>query len=102
MPHEQCARRSAGGRQMKAVLFANTDWYLYNFRRSLAMSLQRQGCEVLLISPAGPYGDKLRALGLRWEPLPMARRSLNPLREAALLWHLVRLLRREQPALVHG
>ncbi|MEY2170474.1 MULTISPECIES: glycosyltransferase family 4 protein [unclassified Rhodanobacter] len=87
---------------MKAVLFANTDWYLYNFRRALALALQRQGYEVLLISPAGPYGDKLRALGLRWESAPMARRSLNPLREAALLWHLVRLLRREQPALVHG
>jgi glycosyltransferase involved in cell wall biosynthesis len=87
---------------MKAVLFANTDWYLYNFRRALALALQRQGYEVLLISPPGPYGDKLRALGLRWESVPMARRSLNPLREAALLWHLVRLLRREQPALVHG
>ncbi|GAB2539579.1 glycosyltransferase family 4 protein [Rhodanobacter koreensis] len=87
---------------MKAVLFANTDWYLYNFRRSLAMSLQRAGYEVLLISPPGPYGDKLRALGLRWEPLPMQRRSLNPLREMALLWHLVGLLRREQPMLVHG
>lgn len=87
---------------MKAVLFANTDWYLYNFRRSLAMSLQRAGYEVLLISPPGPYGDKLRALGLRWEPLPMQRRSLNPLREMVLLWHLVGLLRREQPMLVHG
>lgn len=87
---------------MKAVLFANTDWYLYNFRRALALSLRQAGYEVLLISPAGPYGDKLRTLGLRWEPLPMARRSLNPLREAALLWHLVRLLQRERPVLVHG
>ena len=87
---------------MKAVLFANTDWYLYNFRRSLALSLRRQGYDVLLISPAGPYGNKLRAMGLRWKPLPMARRSLNPLREAALLRHLVRLLRREKPVLVHG
>jgi glycosyltransferase involved in cell wall biosynthesis len=87
---------------MKAVLFANTDWYLYNFRRSLALSLQRAGYDVLLISPPGPYGDKLRALGLRWEPVPMQRRSLNPLREMALLWHLIRLLRRERPMLVHG
>jgi len=87
---------------MKAVLFDNTDWYIYNFRRALALALQRQGYEVLLISPPGPYGDKLRALGLRWESVPMARRSLNPLREAALLWHLVRLLRREQPVLMHG
>jgi glycosyltransferase involved in cell wall biosynthesis len=87
---------------MKAVLFANTDWYLYNFRRALALALQRAGYDVLLISPPGPYGEKLRGLGLRWEPLPMQRRSLNPLRELALLWHLVRLLRRERPALVHG
>lgn len=87
---------------MKAVLFANTDWYLYNFRRALALALQRAGYDVLLISPPGPYGEKLRGLGLRWESLPMQRRSLNPLRELALLWHLVRLLRRERPALVHG
>ncbi|MGV8943958.1 glycosyltransferase family 4 protein [Thermomonas sp.] len=87
---------------MKLILFANTDWYLYNFRRSLALALRDAGHEVLLISPPGPYGEKLRALGLRWEPLPMDRRSLNPAREAALLWHLWRLFRREQPDLVHG
>lgn len=87
----------------RIVLFANTEWYLYNFRRSLALALKDAGHDVLLLSPPGPYGEKLRALGLRWEPLPgMDRRSLNPLREAALLWHLVRLFRRERPALVHG
>jgi glycosyltransferase involved in cell wall biosynthesis len=87
---------------MKVILFANTDWYLYNFRRSLASALSQAGCDVLLISPPGPYGEKLRQLGLRWEPLPMERRSLNPLRELSLLWYLVRLIRREQPTLVHG
>ncbi|MBE1162288.1 glycosyltransferase family 4 protein [Dyella acidiphila] len=87
---------------MKAVLFANTDWYLYNFRRSLALSLRRAGYDVLLISPEGPYGRKLRNLGLRWQPLPMERRSLNVFRELALLGYLVRLLRREQPNIVHG
>src|SRR5690606_19454991 len=86
----------------KVVLFANTDWYLYTFRRSLALALKEQGYELLLISPPGPYGKKLRALGLRWEPVPMDRRSLNPLREAKLLWWLVSLFRRECPALVHG
>jgi glycosyltransferase involved in cell wall biosynthesis len=86
----------------KVVLYANTDWYLYNFRRSLALALKAAGYEVLLLSPDGPYGEKLRALGLRWQPVPMERRSLNPLREAALLWWLVKLLRREKPDLVHG
>lgn len=87
---------------MKIILFANTDWYLYNFRRSLALSAVAAGYEVLLISPPGAYGERLRALGLRWESLPMDRRSLNPLRELQLLWRLVRLFGRERPALVHG
>ena len=89
-------------RQMKIVLFANTEWYLYNFRRSLALALRDAGHEVLLLSPDGPYGEKLLALGLRWQPVPMDRRSLNPLRESLLLAHLVRLLRRERPDIVHG
>jgi len=86
----------------KLILIATTDWYLYNFRRSLALALQRAGYELLLISPPGEYGQKLCDLGLRWKPLPMDRRSLNPLRELILLWHLWRLFRREKVALVHG
>lgn len=87
---------------MKFLLFANTDWYLLNFRQSLARALREAGHEVLLISPPGPYGEKLRELGYRWEPVPMARRSLNPLRELALVKWLRRLIEREQVDLVHG
>jgi glycosyltransferase involved in cell wall biosynthesis len=87
---------------MKVVLYANTDWYLYNFRRSLALALQSAGYAPILLSPPGPYGERLKALGLDWRPVPMERRSLNPLREARLLAWLVALFRRERPALVHG
>lgn len=87
---------------MKIVLFANTAWYLYNFRRTLALALRDAGHEVVLVSPADGYGARLRALGLDWRAVPMQRRSLNPLREAQLLAHLVALLRRERPDLVHG
>ena len=87
---------------MKVVLFANTEWYLYNFRRSLASALRDAGHEVLLLSPPGPYGEKLRALGFRWLPAPMERRSLNPLRELALVNWLRGLIRDERVDLVHG
>ena len=50
---------------MKLILFANTDWYLYNFRLSLALALRDAGNDVMLISPDGPYGEKLRSRGLR-------------------------------------
>ena len=93
---------SLGSLVLKVVLFANTEWYLYNFRRSLAFALREAGHEVLLLSPPGPYGEKLRALGFRWLPAPMERRSLNPLRELALVNWLRGLVRDEQVDLVHG
>jgi len=86
----------------RIVLFANTDWYLFNFRRTLALALRDAGYDVLLLSPKGEYGARLQALGLRWEPVPMDRRSLNPLGELKLLAWLVRRFKRERPHLVHG
>jgi glycosyltransferase involved in cell wall biosynthesis len=88
-------------KKLKAILFANTEWYLYNFRLPLARALRARGFEVLLISPPGEYGERLRAEGFRWQPLPMDRRSLNPPRELGLLFHLTRLYRRERPDVVH-
>ena len=87
---------------MKILLFANTDWYLYNFRRTLALALRDAGHEVLLLSPPGPYAEQLQAMGLRWLPVAMSRRSLNPFRELALLLWLRKLIRQEQVDLVHG
>lgn len=87
---------------MKIALFANTDWYLYNFRLSLIRKLRDEGAEVLLLSPPGPYGEKLLEMGFRWQPLPMDRRSLNPLAEAALLNTIRGLLKREAPDIIHG
>ncbi|WP_250474783.1 glycosyltransferase family 4 protein [Caballeronia sp. GAFFF1] len=86
----------------KVILFANTDWYLYNFRLSLAYRLRDMGHEVVLISPPGEYGPKLCELGFRWRAVPMIRRSLNPFRELALVLWLARLFREEDAALVHG
>jgi glycosyltransferase involved in cell wall biosynthesis len=87
---------------LKILLFANTEWYLYNFRRSTAQALRDAGHEVILVSPPGPYGEKLRDLGFRWIPAPMQRRSLNPLRELVLVMWLRRLFARERVDLVHS
>lgn len=92
--------RSSG--RMKTVLVAPSDAYLYHFRLPLAEALRTAGHEVVLVSPPGPYGPKLESLGFRWVPVPMARSGVNPVREAALVWRLFRLFRRERPDLVHG
>ena len=86
---------------MKVVLFANTDWYLYNFRLALMRSLATLGAEVVPVSPPGRYGRLLEEAGFRWIQIPMDRRSLNPYVEARLIWSLKNLYDIEQPDLVH-
>ena len=86
---------------MKILFFANTEWYLYNFRLPLARYLRDQGHEVVMLSPPGPYVAKLQAAGFRALTVPMQRRSLNPLRELALLNDIRRIYAQERPDLVH-
>ena len=86
---------------MKILFFANTDWYLYNFRLPLACYLRDQGHEVVMLSPPGSYVAHLQAAGFRALTVPMQRRSLNPVRELALHSHIRRLYARERPDLVH-
>lgn len=87
---------------MKIALFANTDWYLYNFRLSTALRLRSLGAEVVVVSPPGDFGARFAEHGIRWLTLPMNRSSLNPLREALVLQALTRLLVSEKPDLLHN
>ena len=86
---------------MKVLLFANTDWYLYNFRRDLALALRERGEDVVLLSPPGEYAGRLQALGFRWLDFPLSRRGMNPLMELRTIGRLASLYRAERPDLVH-
>jgi glycosyltransferase involved in cell wall biosynthesis len=86
---------------VKILLFANTDWYLYNFRLALVKALIERGDEVVLVSPDGPYGPRMEEMGIRWLRFPLARRSLNPLGEIWTVMRLLKLYRQENPDLIH-
>lgn len=86
---------------MKVLFFANTDWYLYNFRLPLAKHLRKQDLEVVMVSPTGPYGPLLQAEGFRWIGLEMNRRSLNPASEVALIRRIANVYAAEKPDIVH-
>jgi glycosyltransferase involved in cell wall biosynthesis len=85
----------------KALLFANTDWYLYNFRLALAKELRAQGYEVVLLSPPGDFQRLLQENGFQWIPFPLSRQGVNPFRELQTLWRLMRIYRRVRPEIVH-
>lgn len=86
---------------MKVLFFANTDWYLYNFRLPLAIALREQGHTVVLISPPGEYTNRLEAAGFRWIPFSFSRKGTNPLTELRTIFRLARLYRAEKPGLLH-
>lgn len=88
-------------RSKRILLFANTDWYLYNFRLSLARKLRDDGWQVVLVAPSGTYGEKLAALGFDFIPFDFSTKSTNPLSELAVVWRLVKLYRDQRPTLVH-
>lgn len=86
---------------MKALLFANTDWYLYNFRLPLAQALRERGWQVILVSPPGEYAPRLQSAGFEWHSFPFLRQSLNPLAELVTLTRLIGLYRALRPNLAH-
>jgi glycosyltransferase involved in cell wall biosynthesis len=85
----------------KIILFANTDWYLYNFRLSLAKELRNQGHEVILLSPPGNFQERLKTQGFSWIPFPLSRQGTNPFNELKTLWRLIRVYQQIRPDIVH-
>lgn len=89
------------GAKPKIILLANTDWFLYNSRRSLAEALRKDGWEVVFVSPGGEYASRLQELGFRWIRFDFLTQSTNPMREIVVLARLGKLYKAERPALVH-
>ncbi|HQH27369.1 MAG TPA: glycosyltransferase family 4 protein, partial [Oligoflexia bacterium] len=91
---------------MKIVLFGNSTWCLYNFRRSLIIELIARGHQVHVIAPFDPtYNDpayvaKFEELAVKFHPLPLRARRLNPIAELKSVFFLVRLLWKIRPDVV--
>jgi len=86
---------------MKVIFFANTDWYLYNYRLPLARALRERGDIVTFLSPPGNYSDILIKEGFRWLPFNLERKGMNPFSELLTIKRLTNLLRAEKPDLTH-
>lgn len=86
---------------IKILLVANTDWYLYNFRLSLAQYLRQHDYQVLLVSPAGRFTANFVSQGFPWRSWEVGRKSLAPWREVSSMIALARIYRQERPDLIH-
>ena len=86
---------------MKIILFANTDWFLYNFRLSLIKQLAKEGHQLLLVSAGGDYAQKMASEGFRHHAVRLSQRGINPFTELRSILELIKLYQSEKPDLVH-
>lgn len=87
---------------MKIALFANTDWYLYNFCSALALELKNGGYQVILLSPPGDYCARILELGFDWREAPVSRKGLNPFTEVATIAWLIKFVHENKIDILHG
>ncbi len=85
----------------RVALVANTDWYLLNYRLSLARLLKEKSVTVFLVSPRGPYVNKLQKAGFPWMELPIDRWGMNPVRDFATLLRCISIYRSKELDLCH-
>lgn len=86
---------------MKIGLVANTDWYLFGYRKPLAAELMKAGHTVVLLSPRGEYAERLLAEGFTWQELNFSRKGINPVRELLDVFGIWKSYRREHFDVVH-
>ena len=86
---------------LKAILFANTDWYLFNFRLAYAEFLKEKGWEVCFLSPNGDHVQKLEEAGYRHIAIEFSRKGINPLKEKETIRRIKAIYEQEKPDLVH-
>ena len=84
---------------MKLLIITNHSYMFWRFRRELTAELLKRG-EVVISTPFVGHEDDLRDMGCRCIQTTFERRSMNPLKEAALFIFYRRLLREEKPDLV--
>lgn len=87
---------------MKVLVFAGLDYSLVNFRLLLLRNLVAAGCEVVAAAPAETVGlpERLRAEGVRFRSVVLARASLNPWADFLTYRALRRVCAEEHPDLV--
>lgn len=90
--------------QKKILVLGGFDRSLLNFRGPLLRAMVQAGHAVVAAAPAETPGvpEKLAVLGVRYVPVALARAGLNPLADGLTFLRLLRLFRRERPAMVLG
>ncbi|MCP8617519.1 glycosyltransferase family 4 protein [Salirhabdus salicampi] len=84
---------------MKVFILGSYGPSLVNFRGDMIKAMVDNGHEVVACAPNdnGDIEDKVLKLGAKYLPIKMNRTGMNPLKDVALVWDIIRILRDEKP-----
>ncbi len=82
------------------LIMANNDAGLYKFRKELIKELLTKGCVVYISLPNGSLIPSLEEMGCHFLDTPIDRRGINPVTDAKLLLHYLKLAKEIKPDLV--
>lgn len=81
----------------KIVLFANTSWYIHNFRMNLMKELSKLDYQIIVIAPQDDYSEMIP---YEYHHINMNNHSLNPFYDALTFLKIYKLLNDLKPDLI--
>jgi len=86
---------------MKVMLVCNRDAGVWRFRRGLIEALLDRGISVVVVTPPGPYVERIVEMGARHIPIALSE-FVDARRDLKMCWDLYRIFRTEKPDIVHN
>jgi len=85
---------------MKIAISINTTWNVVNFRLGLIKALQKDGHEIIAISPSDEYVQKLNSVGVKHYNITMNPQGTNPLEDFKIIKAYKKLFREIKPDII--
>jgi glycosyltransferase involved in cell wall biosynthesis len=85
----------------KILFFVTEDWFFTSHFVGFAHIATELGMEVLLCSSINEKRNELESLGIRLLDIKIARGVLNLFRISRLMWRVRRIIKAEQPEIIH-
>ena len=86
---------------IRLFIVVNVDWFFLSHRKDIALSAQKNGYDVTVVTKDTGKKQYIEALGLKVIDLPMNRSGQNIIEELYTCWFLYRFYRREKPDIIH-
>ena len=88
----------------KIIFVVNEDWAFMTLRLPMAkaaLSFCGADGEVIIATNVNEHRQQIEDMGFRVVHTPFERGGINPFKELGMVWHLIKLFRKERPDIIH-